>query len=307
MRISPSEAQAQLETGGVVALPTETVYGLAACLKYPKTIDRIFTLKGRPNDNPLIIHLAKNQDIAAFTDELPEGFDQLAAAFWPGPMTLVVKVKQGMVPQNACAGLPTAAFRVPGHEMTRKLIELTGPLVMPSANVSGRPSSTTPEHVEQDFGAGFPVLDGGPCMRGIESTILIHEQGSWKIIRQGIIEPNRFKAILGYEPSIVHAGEKPLCPGQLYRHYAPKAKLLLTTEFSSPAVILGFSDVDYPTGSRIFAFGPKNHPEMACENLYRLLRQLDEEKVEEVKVDMRFPWEGLWLTLSERLRKAAVH
>ena len=282
---------------------------LAPLLKFPEAIDTIFILKGRPNDNPLIIHVANKTDVLSFANEIPAGFNELADAFWPGPMTLVIPVKSETVPSNARSGLPTAAFRVPAHPETLKLLAMCGALVMPSANLSGRPSSTLPEHVEQDFGQNFPVIDGGGCTKGLESTILIHHGGRWEIIRLGALEPELFKNVLGYVPHVAekHKGETPLCPGQLYRHYAPKAKLKLVKHFTKDmqGAVIGFSDMSYPPGCKVYRLGLLSSPQVVAENLYAVLRRLDADGLEEAFVDMNFPKDGLWATIEERLIKAS--
>jgi L-threonylcarbamoyladenylate synthase len=309
MRISLQESQRLLESGQVVSLPTETVYGLGALLKFPQAIDKVFSLKGRPNNNPLIIHLANSQLISSYAKNLPEKFKELTQAFWPGPMTLIIEIEQELIPIQARAGLPTAAFRVPNHPLTLQLLSNCGPLVMPSANLSGKPSATSPSHVENDFGLDFPVLDGGNCQSGLESTILMHQAGQWKIIRLGILEPEIFSHIIGYCPPIVRADKdlQPLCPGQLYRHYAPKAKLTLAKDFPphTNEFVIGFGDASYPPSYKLLSLGFKIEPLRVAENLYRLLRQLDERGIEHAFVDMRFPDEGLWKTIAERLSKAA--
>jgi L-threonylcarbamoyladenylate synthase len=168
MRISLTEAQKLLEKGHVVAIPTETVYGLGGLLKYPQAIEQIFTLKGRPNNNPLIIHVSSLQEIRLYVPHLPDEVDALAHAFWPGPMTLVLPIEPDKIPNKARAGLSTAAFRIPQHPLALQLLEKSGALVMPSANVSGRPSATSPEHVEADFGQDFPIVEGGPCRKAFD-------------------------------------------------------------------------------------------------------------------------------------------
>lgn len=310
MRITLQQAGILLNRGDVVSIPTETVYGLAASLKHPSAISRIFSLKGRPANNPLIIHLASAEEIAAYTKELPYDFDRLSSAFWPGPMTLVVPVIPDMIPSSARADLPAAAFRVPSHTLTRELLGQTGPLVMPSANISGRPSSTCFHHVEEDFGVDFPVMDGGECAKGLESTILIFREEKWTIIRLGALAPEVFIPILGYRPEVMakEEGKAPLCPGQLYRHYAPKARLILTEEsmFEPGSVVIGFRDRSYPNGCRLLSLGSSSDPAFAAHHLYARLRQLDEEGISQAWVDVNFPNEGLWLTLKERLFKASM-
>lgn len=307
MKITLSEAQQLLMTGHVVGVPTETVYGLGASLSQPKAIEEIFRLKGRPANNPLIIHVATTERIEQFTGPLPD-IEKLKG-FWPGPMTLVLPIDPTKIPERVRAGLTTAAFRIPNHPITQKLLALTGPLVMPSANLSGRPSSTLPEHIEEDFGLDFPVIDGGPCLKGLESTILIQQHGQWKIIRQGALSPEQFESALGYLPEVVKKskGENPICPGQLYRHYAPKAHLILRKEFSEgeKGIILGYSNRTYPKSYQVMVLGSLSHPESISENLYATLRELDQRGISEVFVDINFEPVGLLATIAERLQKAA--
>lgn len=311
MFVSLEEAQHLLSTGHVVGVPTETVYGLAASLKHPEAIDQIFKLKGRPANNPLIIHAANNQAILPYIQTLSQEFLSLADSFWPGPMTIVTNIVENQIPEIARAGLPTAAFRVPAHPLTQELLHAVGPLVMPSANISGRPSSTKASHVETDFGKAFPVLDGGACQRGVESTILFHSKGCFQIIRQGALTAEDFGCVLGYNPEIVaknvNSQEAPLCPGQQYRHYAPKARLILSTKPSQETgtLIIGFSDRRYPGFSRCLSFGLSTKPHDAAQNLYSLLRLLDEEDIAEAWIDIDFPKNGLWTTIFERLERAS--
>jgi len=310
MHVSLSEAVALLKSGKVVAVPTETVYGLAACLNCPEAIAKIFSLKGRPENNPLIVHMASPEKIKDYVSFLPPAFELLSKAFWPGPLTLVLSAIEDTIPEIARAGLPTVAFRIPSHPVARQLLEQTGPLVMPSANLSGKPSATCAEHVEVDFGIDLPVLDGGACHKGLESTILYWKANEWIIVRLGALAPEDFGSVLGYTPKVVvkrEEAEAPLCPGQLYRHYAPKAQLVLTTVISSDGkdVIIGFSDRKYPGGCRVFSLGDSSVPEQAAQRLYAVLRQLDLEGIDKAIVDINIPNTGLWLTLKERLLKAA--
>jgi len=308
MRVSLQQATDLLNRGYVVAVPTETVYGLAASLHHPAAVEAIFTLKGRPSNNPLIIHIANVDQLIPFVQELPPNFPKLIEHFWPGPMTLVLPIDEKAVSTTIRAGLPNAAFRMPEHHLARALLAQTGPLVMPSANLSGKPSATSPEHVEADFGEDFPVLDGGNCTCGLESTILIYSEDMWRVIRLGAIPPEAFKEVLGYTPRVVkHDAAAPLCPGQMYRHYAPKAELKLTTKFTEEmsGVVLGYTDRQYPAGLSFREFGSLNSPENVAENLYRSLRQLDADNIPIAWVDVNVPSDGLWGTILERLNKAS--
>lgn len=308
MDVSLEEAARLLADGQVVAVPTETVYGLAAALNQPAAINQIFNLKGRPSNNPLIIHADDVLQVLPFILEIPKKFIELTQAFWPGPLTLVVPIDEERVPQVVRAGLPTAAFRIPNHPMARTLIQKVGPIVMPSANISGRPSATCPGHVETDFGEHFPVVDGGTCGRGLESTILFYRDRRWHIIRLGALAAEAFADVLGYVPNILQPerGKAPICPGQLYRHYAPKAKIVLRPSIEDcQGVVVGFSDRQYPQALRVLNLGPITKPESVAENLYATLRQLDHEGHHEVSVDMNIPSTGLWETIKERLKKAS--
>lgn len=307
MRITLEQAQKLLKAGNVVGLPTETVYGLAASIRCPKAIAHIFFLKGRPSNNPLIIHVASAQDILSYALTIPDDFHKLAAAFWPGPLTLVLPIIADKIPAIARAGLPTAAFRVPAHDYIQKLLTHSGPLVMPSANLSGKPSATSAAHVENDFGQDFPVVEGGQCTRGMESTILLWKDDRWCIVRLGALASIDFQPVLGYSP-VVHEEEidTPLCPGQLYRHYAPKAKLVLKENISGyDGVVVGFDDRHYPHAERVFSLGNSQCAEEVAQRLYAVLRDLDTYGVKKAYIDMNIPHDGLWATIWERMKKAS--
>lgn len=311
MRIGIAEAIERLKSGQIVAIPTETVYGLAGSLAFPNAIDQIYALKRRPNNNPLIIHVSGISQVISYAPILPPGFAKLAEAFWPGPLTLISPIIPETIPASARANLPTAAFRMPEHPLANTVIEAAGPLVAPSANISGRPSATRPEHVEEDFGGAFPVLDGGHCTRGVESTILLHKNGKWRVIRLGSIPPESFHPILGYEPEVEHLkpSETPLCPGQLYRHYAPAAKIHIgdTKKFlETTPIILGFKEREYPKYAKVYILGSLEDPLSVSENLYATFRQLDLDRIAAAWVDMDFPHDGIWATIRERIKKASI-
>jgi L-threonylcarbamoyladenylate synthase len=300
----------KLKQGEVVALPTETVYGLAASLQHPEAINQIFILKGRPKDNPLIVHGASFSQLEHYCEEIPSSLKVLTETFWPGPLTIVLKAKSKLLPTNVTAGLQTVALRVPKHPLTLKVLEDVGPLVMPSANLSGKPSATRVEHVEMDFGIDFPILDGEKCSLGIESTVVIHKNGKWQVVRMGSISFEELQQILGYKTKLFsqQKDQPPISPGQKYRHYAPSAILILDQAISpeSIGVVLGFKDRKYPTNCRFFELGYSFDAGEVSKNLYHVLRRLDDELVDKVWVDMNFPQAGLWLTIAERLIKASV-
>jgi L-threonylcarbamoyladenylate synthase len=309
MKISFSQAMTLLQQGQVVAIPTETVYGLAASIDHSEAIDRIYRLKKRPQNNPLIIHVASANQIFPFLKEIPKHLLELMEGFWPGPLTLVLPIRPELVPSQVRSNLPTAAFRIPEHQLALELLKCTSPLVMPSANLSGRPSATSPEHVEEDFGKDFPVLDGGCCSRGVESTILVYKE-KWEIARLGALTADQCEKVLGYKPLIAENKSclTPICPGQLYRHYAPKAQLILTKSFEEGlgGVVLGYSDRSYPLNCRILNLGPSNDPDTVAKQLFSLLRYLDHEELQHAYVDIDVPENGLWATILERLHKAAT-
>lgn len=308
MKIDVHQAIFSLMQSQVVGLPTETVYGLAACLNKPCAIEKIFKLKNRPLANPLIVHLAHQRELTDYVTEFPPKFHELAETFWPGPLTIILSVREKTIHPLVRAGLSTAGFRIPNQPLTLQVIKETGPLVMPSANLSGRPSSTNPEHLEEDFGNDFPVLDGGKCTRGLESTILCHRESAWVVARMGALAAEDFEQVLGYLPQNMtgKTEARPICPGQLFRHYAPRAHLLLGRDQMSMAThILGFKGRKYPENKRVFYLGSLEEVLEVAGNLYFLLRKLDEEDVSYAWIDMNFPKEGLWKTIEERLKRAA--
>jgi L-threonylcarbamoyladenylate synthase len=311
MRIDLEDTVTLLQHGNIVAIPTETVYGLAAWIEKPEAVEAIFRKKNRPRSNPFIFHIAESCEVKRFATALPPHFEALANAFWPGPLTIIVSVREGSLPNIATAGLTTAAFRIPRHAETLKLLKRVSPLVAPSANLSGKPSSTKREHVERDFGSDFPVLDGGECLHGVESTIIAYVDSCWKIVRQGAITDKELASVLGYVPEIESkTSSKPICPGQHFLHYAPKAKLILSklSYASCPnkqPFVIGFSDRSYPGAKKVWHLGAQDAPETASFRLYDILRSLDIEDVSVAWIDVNVPNEGLWKTILERLGRAA--
>lgn len=308
MRISFEDAVEQLKSGEVVAIPTETVYGLAASYQHENAIKQIFSLKKRPPSNPLILHISSEEELDFFTKEMPSSALKLAKTFWPGPLTLVLPARKERLSPLIRAGLSTVAIRMPSHPLTQKLLKETGPLVAPSANLSGRPSATQGAHIEEDFGESFPFLDGAPSSSGVESTILIWgADGRWHLGRAGAIPEEELEHALG-EPLTESLGsiseKRPLCPGQLLRHYAPKAQLVLAKQIPEDAkVILGLSGRTYPPRSRLLLLG--SNAEEVAHNLYETLRALDRAGIEKAHIDVDLPSGGLWSTILERISKAA--
>ncbi len=305
MRITYQEAAHLLKSGAVVAIPTETVYGLAAHLHSKQAIETIFQLKKRPRENPLIIHVRDIDQVHSFIKEKPPHLDELLQHFWPGPLTVIVEVDPSLVPVEARAKLTTAAFRMADHPLLEKLLHIVSPLVAPSANLSGKPSATRAKHIESDFGDDFPVLDGGPCQHGLESTILAYKDGFWCIAREGSIPKEKFTPILRYTPEKIAAGKKPISPGQMFRHYSPEATLYLTKPTHYVDTMIGFSDRSYTGFKHIYRLGPSTDPKEVSHHLYDILRQLDSDGVREAIVDIDIPTTGIWSTILERIKKAA--
>ncbi len=281
-----------------VAFPTETVYGLGAPIFSSSLIAEIFRVKGRPADNPLIAHVSSLEECSRLGRDLPKAFFSLAEAFSPGPLTLVVRKGQS-VPEIAVAGLDTIAIRMPDHRIARELIEAVGePLVAPSANLSGRPSSTTAEHVLRDFNGNIGgVIDGGACSIGLESTVLdLVSFSSPTILRPGHITKEEIEAVLGENVEEYHSGPKG-SPGMRYRHYAPDVPVYV---FSDEEAFEGF--LQRRENSLILSSRPKHSAHLALDacTLYSHLRMADEGEYNAVVI---FCEKSASLALQNRLEK----
>ena len=223
-----------LQQGEIVSFPTETVYGLGAIATSQEAVLKVFEAKGRPSDNPLIVHLSDIQQMTSTVEEVPEIALTLAKAFWPGPLTMILKAKPGIYAPALSAGLTTVSFRMPNHPLTLELISKVGiPLVGPSANLSTKPSPTKVEHVFEDMNGRIRgIVDGGSSTVGVESTVidLTNEEGP-VILRPGVITKEQIEAVIGPIQSTVKttAGERevPKSPGMKYRHYAPKTPVFV--------------------------------------------------------------------------------
>ncbi|WP_340103776.1 L-threonylcarbamoyladenylate synthase [Rhodohalobacter sp. 8-1] len=226
MIVSAQKAAELIREGQVVAIPTETVYGLAADATNIQAVRHIFELKGRPPDNPLIVHVAEINQVASFTDDRPDILFKLIDRFWPGPLTFVLS-KKASVLDIITAGLDTVALRMPDHPKALSVIKKTGPVAAPSANRSGRPSPTRPEHITLDFGDDLPVIDGGPCSIGLESTVLDLSGYIPTILRPGKITADQIEDMLDIKVLREPAGENQIrrSPGTRYSHYKPNASV----------------------------------------------------------------------------------
>src|SRR5512137_2047426 len=236
VKVSPKAPQKKLiltaaevlRRGGLVAFPTETVYGLGADALNADAVKQIFVAKGRPLDNPIIVHIASVADLKALTSHVPERASLLIDRFWPGPLTLILQ-KSPDVPDDVTGGLGTVAVRMPQNKIALALIKALGhPIAAPSANLSGRPSGTTAEHVLQDFAGKIDmILDGGPVTVGVESTVLDLSRKPPAILRPGAITQEDLEPLLGRVVMGRGAESKKRSPGTRYRHYSPKARVTL--------------------------------------------------------------------------------
>jgi len=224
------EARFILLQGGLVVFPTETVYGLGANGLDEQAVAKIFSAKGRPSDNPLILHIHDKRQLDDIVLSVPEGADELMAAFWPGPLTLVFE-KQPHIPLNVTAGLSTVAVRMPRHEIALALLQSVNvPLAAPSANQSGRPSATTLEHVYHDLdGKVDAIIEGGSSVIGIESTVLDLTTTPPTLLRPGYITKNEIEAVLGKPIQSSTHSDAPKSPGMKYQHYQPRVPVYWRT------------------------------------------------------------------------------
>lgn len=272
---NPELAIELLKRGEVVAFPTETVYGLGASIEKPEAVQRIFSIKGRPSDNPLIVHIFSLDQVLSLAESPPPEFFRLADRFWPGPLALIVK-RNLSVPAIVSAGHSTLAIRMPSHPITRKILEgVREPLAAPSANLSGRPSPTTASDVLEDLAGKIPlIVDGGPCSIGIESTVLSLVHSVPTILRPGQITRQELEEVLQCKIDISQSGPL-LSPGMKYRHYAPKAAVRLVFE---QAQLKGSFIL-----SRIPLLGKTTRP-LSPQTLYHSLREADRQGVAEVEI-----------------------
>jgi L-threonylcarbamoyladenylate synthase len=298
-----------LREGGLVAFPTETVYGLGADATNGRAVAAIFAAKGRPRFNPLIVHvagIAQAQEHALFTPLA----HRLAAAFWPGPLTLVLERRaQTSLSDLVSAGLETVAIRVPDHPIAQALLAaVERPLAAPSANRSGRLSPTRAEHVEADLGdAAALILDGGPTAHGLESTVIDARGEAPVLLRSGAVTAETIEDVLG--ASLLRrmpAGAQPVAPGQLASHYAPRAMLRLgATDVKEGEALLAFGPDTPPTSGPMINLSATGDLIEAAANLFAALRALDETGAKTIAV-MPIPQRGLGEAINDRLRRAAA-
>lgn len=305
-----------LRDGGLVAFPTETVYGLGANALDPEAVGRIYDAKGRPGDNPMIVHIARASDIGQLTPRLSPEIIRLIEHFWPGPLTLVLP-KKDMVPLRTTGGLSTVAVRMPDHPAALELIEAAGvPIAAPSANLSGKPSPTTAAHVIEDMsGRVDAILDGGECRVGIESTVLDMSGAAPTILRPGIVTRESIEAVLGREvlldPALNLPADPdlvPKAPGMKYRHYAPKAQMLVVEGRREKVrqEIERLRVLNEQLGNRVgvILFEEKAFIE-AAHDFFGRLREMDREDVDLILAGALSDTDGVGFAVMNRMLKSA--
>jgi L-threonylcarbamoyladenylate synthase len=297
-----------LAQGGLVAFPTETVYGLGADATNGLAVAGIFSAKGRPSFNPLIIHIAEPAQAARLA-VVNDRAQRVMAAFWPGPLTLVLPARPGTpIEPLATAGLETIALRCPAHPVAQALLRAARvPIAAPSANRSGHVSATTAEHVAADFGDDVSiVLDAGPAPIGLESTILDLTADRPRLLRTGAVTREDLERIIGPigDADVVRdAQDRPSAPGQLESHYAPRARVIMNARTPPPgAVYVAFGPCDVPGAHTLSATGDLTE---AAANLFSLLRALDATGIAVIAV-APIPETGLGRAINDRLRRAAA-
>lgn len=321
-----------LKQGGLVAFPTETVYGLGGDALNPDASMKIYAAKGRPSDNPLIVHIADEMDLQKIAKDIPEAAYKLMDVFWPGPMTMIFH-KQPIVPDSTTGGLDTVAVRMPSHNVAYELIRRSGVMIAaPSANTSGRPSPTSASHVKEDMNGKIDmIIDGGDCRYGIESTIIDMTGEVPTILRPGYITREMIEDVIGaveIDPAI--SGEsmtaRPKAPGMKYTHYAPKGIMYIVEGESTNTVIrcinrmvkerqvagckVGVLATRYNAmayeADEVIVIGDKEDELMISSNLYRSLREFDARGVDYIYSES-FAGTGLGTAIMNRLLKAAGH
>lgn len=316
-----------IREGGLVAFPTETVYGLGADALNEEAAKKIYAAKGRPSDNPLIVHIADWEAIEKVVREVPCEAKKLAEAFWPGPLTMIFYKKE-CVPYGTTGGLDTVAVRMPSDEIARELIRQGGGYVAaPSANRSGRPSPTTAQHVYEDMEGRIPlILDGGEVEIGLESTIIDLTEGCPVVLRPGFISLEMLQGVLGkvkMDQGLIASDDTvhPKAPGMKYRHYAPRAELKIVEglqrevvsyinkkaeEDPSTGIICTEETKDmYPVGC-VKCIGSRKDIRSIAHHLFAILRELDEDGVSRIYSES-FECPGLGQAIMNRLLKAAGH
>lgn len=315
-----------LKNNEVVAFPTETVYGLGGNAKSDEAVLKIFEAKGRPSDNPLIIHISDRGQLAEFVEEVPKTAEILMDKFWPGPLTIIFNKKEGALSDKATAGLSTVAVRMPEHPLALAIIRASGlPIAAPSANRSGKPSPTTAQHVWEDLNERISaVIDGGSTGIGVESTVIDCTSEIPQILRPGGVTKEQLEAVLGdvkVDPALSDADEAPKSPGMKYTHYAPDAPLFLVNgekefiqqlisekrrEGLTVGVLTTEENKHFYDCDVIEVCGERNNLPTVATALYDTLRRFNKSGID-VIFSETFPNEGVGHAIMNRLLKAAGH
>jgi L-threonylcarbamoyladenylate synthase len=319
------QASLWIKQNEVVALPTETVYGLAGNAQSDHAIARIFEAKGRPSDNPLIVHISDRKQLEGLVSFIPENAEKLMNAFWPGPLTIVLP-KGEEVSEKVTAGLSTVAVRMPNHAIALAVIEASGvPLAAPSANLSGKPSPTTANHVYEDLKGKIPgIVDGGSTGVGVESTVVECTDETVTILRPGGVTFEDLERVIGtgnvtIDPGIQNETLAPRSPGMKYTHYAPDAPFVLVD--GSPEFLQQLVDKERAAGKKIgiltteervgfyradcvIPAGRRENPETVAQHLYEVLRSFNETGVDQIFGEV-FPKTGVGVAIMNRLEKSA--
>lgn len=308
-----------LAGGGLVAFPTETVYGLGADALNPEAVGRVYAAKGRPSDNPMIVHISSKDDFARLTPEITADMELLMEAFWPGPMTMIVP-RLPMIPDTTTGGLDTVGIRMPDHPVALSLISAAGcPVAAPSANLSGKPSPTRPGDVIEDLdGRVDAIIQSDDCQVGIESTVIDMTGDTPMILRPGILTTEDFEQVLGKtveldptlnrRPDRFNNGDfKPKAPGMKYKHYAPKAQMLVFEGAPDAvrAAIMEETRARTAGGQKVCAICYEDgQGKTAAHEFYASLRQADREGADIILVSA-LPEEGVGFSVMNRMLKSA--
>lgn len=307
---SVAQAAEILSDGKLVAIPTETVYGLAGNALDAEAVVKIFETKARPRFDPVIVHVGDWATAKHYVSEIPDGAEMLAATFWPGPLTLLLP-RDKSIPDIVTAGLDRVGIRCPDHPLTRDLLQqLSFPLAAPSANAFGYVSPTSAAHVKHQLGRKIPyILDGGPSRIGIESTIVGWEEGKPVIYRLGGISVEQIESVVG-PVTVQHSTSKPQAPGQLQKHYAPAKpfflgnieQLIADKKLKRPGILLFQGKSSLPS---TYVLSPTGDLHEAARNLFGYLRELDQLDIDGVVAEP-VPDRGLGRAINDRLRRAAA-
>lgn len=300
-----------IQEGGLVAFPTETVYGLGADALNPYAVAEIFEVKNRPTFDPLIVHVADMRQAEILVQKFPSAALKLVEKFWPGPLTVVLP-KSPMVPDIVTSSLPSVAIRVPNHPLALELIRESGrPIAAPSANLFGQVSPTTAEHVRKSFGNKIEmILDGGPCQVGVESTVVSFMDKEPMLLRPGGASLEEIQALIGPVRIAEKTPGQPLAPGQLESHYAPRTPLILAgpQETHPHGKRLGWLGLNKPADPGPFAavevLSERQDLREAAANLFAAIRRLDEKNLDAIWA-LPVPNQGLGRAINDRLTKAS--